>query len=431
MSSRSTSLLERPHDRARRRSITQRLAHGSALRPWRVVAGWSVLVAASVVIIGTLLGSAFSSDGSLTNHPESARAHDTLASSFPQGDRVDEAVVIRSEAFTADDPEFQDFVAGVRASLEDTGAIASVGDPYTDDGSGGISEDRHAIVVAVTLGDDPQHGIRDVLDQVSASDAQPGFAVAIAGSYTLDHDFNELSNSDLKKGELQFGLPAALIVLLLVFGAVVAASLPLSISLVSIIVSVAVSAVVGQFTSLSFFIVNMITAMGLALGIDYSLFVLSRYREERTAGRDKLAAIVATGGTSSKAVLFSGTSFVVALFGLLLVPDNILRSLALGAIIVGLVTMAAALTLLPALLSLLGDRVNALRLPVVGRDKPAESAFWTRAVRGVVRHPGGALAAGILVLLTLSAPRPRPPHGKLGSELLARDVLRQGRRHGS
>ena len=161
--------------------------------------------------------------------------------------------------------------------------------------------------------------------------------------------------------------------LLLVFGALVAAFLPVSIAIVSIIVTVAVSRCVGQVTSLSFFILNMITAMGLALGIDYSLFVLSRYREERQAGRDKVDAIVATGGTSSKAVLFSGTSFVVALLGLLLVPDTILRSLSLGAIIVGLVTMAAAVTLLPALLSLLGDRVNALRLPLVGRDHPAES----------------------------------------------------------
>jgi putative drug exporter of the RND superfamily len=193
-------------------------------------------------------------------------------------------------------------------------------------------------------------------------------------------------------------------VLVLVFGALVAAFLPMSIAILSIIVTVAISSVLGQFISLSLFIVNMITAMGLALGIDYSLFVLSRYREERQAGRDKVAAIIATGGTSSKAVLFSGSSFVVALVGMLLVPDTILRSLALGAIIVGLVTMAAALTLLPALLSLLGDRVNALRLPIVGRDHPAESPFWARAVGAVVRRPGTFLAAGLLLLLAAALP---------------------------
>ncbi|MBA3309622.1 MAG: MMPL family transporter [Nocardioidaceae bacterium] len=148
----------------------------------------------------------------------------------------------------------------------------------------------------------------------------------------------------------------------------------------------------------------MITAMGLALGIDYSLFVLSRYREQRLKGQEKLEAIVATGGTASNAVLFSGSSFVVALLGLLLVPDTILRSLALGAIIVGLITMVAALTLLPAMLSLLGDRVDALRLPFFGRQRAAESRLWTRAVGAVVRRPGAALAAGVLILVAAAVP---------------------------
>ena len=167
----------------------------------------------------------------------------------------------------------------------------------------------------------------------------------------------------------------------------------------------------------------MITAMGLALGIDYSLFVLSRYREERQAGREKLEAIVATGGTSSKAVLFSGSSFVVALLGLLLVPDTILRSLSLGAIIVGVVTMAAALTLLPAVLSLLGDKVDALRLPIVGRDHPAESPFWTRTVRAVVRRPAAALAAGLLLLLAAAVPVLGLQTGTSGVESLPDDTF--------
>jgi putative drug exporter of the RND superfamily len=385
-------------------SFTQRLARASALHPWRVVAAWLVVLGVSVVLIGGLLGSALSSDGSLTNRPESVRADEMLSSSFPHGDQVDEAVVIRSAELNATDPQFQAFVSGLRSSLEATGATEVVGDPYAGAGPAGVSEDGHAVAVAVTLGADPEAGIDQVVDEVLAADDAAAFDVTIAGTYTLGRDFNKLSESDLQKGELQFGLPAALIVLLLVFGAVVAAVLPMTISLVSIIVAVAASAVIGQVTPLSFFIVNMITAMGLALGIDYSLFVLSRYREERAAGREKIDAIVTTGGTGSKAVLFSGTSFVVALLGLLLVPDNILRSLSLGAILVGLVTMGAALTLLPALLSLLGDRVNALRLPIVGRDHAAVSPFWSRAVRAVVRRPGVALAAGVLVLLAATSP---------------------------
>ena len=286
-------------------SITQRLARSAAVHPWRVVVAWGLILLASMVAIATLIGSAFTSDGSITSNPESARAGQVMAENFSQGDRIDDAVIIYSADLTSEDPEFQAFVAEVRSSIEATGAAETVRDPYAADRSG-ISEDGHAAVVTLVLGHDAETGIVDVIDEVTAADADPSFEVDITGNNTLDHDFTELSESDLTNGELKFGLPAAMIVLVLVFGALVAAFLPMSIAILSIIVTVAISSVLGQFTSLSFFIVNMITAMGLALGIDYSLFVLSRYREERQAGRDKVAAIIATGGTSSKAVLFSG-----------------------------------------------------------------------------------------------------------------------------
>jgi putative drug exporter of the RND superfamily len=397
----------RHHDvrltQASRTSLPQHLARVSAVHPWRILTIWGLILAASVLAIGTLLGSAFTSDGDITSNPDSLRAERVIADNFSQADRVDDAVIIYSPELTSEDPEFRAFVSQVRSSIAATGATETVRDPYAAEPAG-ISEDGHAAVVTLVLGPDPETGISRVLDEVGTADAARGFEVDVTGVNTLDHDFTELSESDLTNGELKFGLPAAMIVLVLVFGALVAALIPMSVAILSIIVTVAISSVLGQFTSLSFFIVNMITAMGLALGIDYSLFVLSRYREERHAGRDKVDAIVATGGTSSKAVLFSGSSFVVALLGLLLVPDTILRSLALGAIIVGVVTMAAAITLLPALLSLLGDRVNALRLPIVGREHSAESPFWSRAVRAVVRRPGAALAAGVLVLLAAAAP---------------------------
>ncbi len=381
-------------------SITEKLARASAAHPWRVVAAWGLALIVSVAAIGALIGSAFTSDQSLTTNPESMRAAQVIGENFSQDDRIDEAVIIYSSQLTTDSAEFKTFVADVRSSIERSG-VDTVRDPYAD-GESGISEDRHAAVVTLVLGHDAD--FESVLGTVVAGDSDAGFEVDITGGKTLDHDFTELSESDLTNGELKFGLPAAMIVLVLVFGALVAAFIPMSIAILSIIVSVAISSVLGQFTPLSFFIVNMITAMGLALGIDYSLFVLSRYREERSSGRDKIEAIVTTGGTSSKAVLFSGSAFVVALLGLLLVPDTTLRSLALGAIVVGVVTVMAALTLLPALLSLLGDRINAFRLPVVGRDHPAKNPFWTRAAGAVVRRPATTLAAGVLLLLAMAAP---------------------------
>jgi RND superfamily putative drug exporter len=384
-------------------SVAQRLAHFAAVHPWRVVAAWATILVASIVAIGTLIGSAYSGDGTITTNPDSMKAQQAIAENFSQENRTDDAIIIHSADLTSDDLEFRGFVTALMASVAATGATETARDPYAANGYG-ISQDGHAAVITLVLGHDAESGIVKIIDEVRAADADAAFVVDITGTNTLDHDFAELSESDLTDGELKFGLPAALVVLVLVFGALVAAFLPMSIAIISIIVTVAISTVLGQVTSLSFFILNMITAMGLALGIDYSLFVLSRYREERQAGRNKVDAIVATGGTSSKAVLFSGSSFVVALLGLLLVPDTILRSLSLGAIIVGLVTMAAAVTLLPALLSLLGDHVNALRLPLVGRDHPAESPFWTRAVSAVVRRPATFLAAGVLLLLAAAFP---------------------------
>ena len=385
-------------------SVTQRLARFSAAHPWRMIVSWVMVLLASVVAIGALLGSALTTDQAITSDPESKQAADLMMASFPHEDGVDEFIVVHSPSLAADDGAFQEFATDVRSDIESTGAALRVSDPYAAEDSSGVSRDSHAVLLAVTMGPDAETGIVDVLDQVKAADGDPAFDVAVTGEFTIDHDFNELASHDLEKGELQIGLPAALVVLLLVFGAVVAGLVPIGIAIISIIVSVALSALVGQAVTLSFFIVNMITAMGLALGIDYSLFVLSRYREERHLGLEETDAIVASGATASKAVLFSGSSFVVALCGLLLVPDTILRSLAFGAILVGIVTVVAALTLLPAMLALLGDRINAGRLPFFGREQPAESLLWSRAVRLVVGRPVPALAASVLLLLLLALP---------------------------
>ena len=204
------------------------------------------------------------------------------------------------------------------------------------------------------------------------------------------------------------GLPAALIILLLVFGAVVAALVPLVMAIVAIVVALGLTALVAQQFELSIFVVNMLTGMGLALGIDYALFVVSRYREERGRGRDQHAAIRASGATASRAVLFSGTVFVVAMFGMLLVPNSIMRSLAVGAILVGIVSVLAALTLLPAVLGLLGDRVDSLRIPIFGRraveSAAGESRFWGGIVRRVLRRPALSLAVSVAFLLALASP---------------------------
>ena len=148
--------------------------------------------------------------------------------------------------------------------------------------------------------------------------------------------------------------------------------------------------------------------MGLALGIDYSLFIISRFREERASGFDKETAIQRTAATANRAVLFSGTTFVVALFGMFLVPTNILRSLAAGAVIVGIVSVAAALTLLPAMLQVLGDRVNSLRLPIVGKrlgnTGSGESRIWRTFIEAVLRRRVVMLTLAVGLMVVVAVP---------------------------
>jgi MMPL family len=236
--------------------------------------------------------------------------------------------------------------------------------------------------------------VEAVYDVVQRLDDEPGYEAAVTGEEASDFDQEELSGEDLRTGELFFGLPTAVVILLLVFGAVVAGLVPLVLALVSILVALALAALLGQAFELSVYTVNMPSGMGLAVGVDYSLFVVSRYREERLRGREQLDAIAASGATASRTVLFSGMTFVLAVFGLLLVPNTLFRSLAAGAILAGLVSVLAALTLLPAVLGLLGDRINAGRIPFIGRTAEqagSEGRFWGR---GAGRARGHAPAGG-------------------------------------
>jgi putative drug exporter of the RND superfamily len=378
-----------------------------ARHPWRTIGAWVVLVLVAVVAISALLGGALTTEGKPTNNPQSERAADAVSAAFPPTvATVTDIVVVRSPGYTVDAPRFQALVRELGSQVRRADGVKRVRSYLTAHDPSLISKDRHATMVQFAAASDD--GIDDIVDAVERLDARPGFAVTVTGQKTLDRDFNELSQSDLQHGELQIGLPAALIVLLLVFGAAVAGLVPLLITLPSIAVALGLVAVLAQAFSLSVFVINMLTGMGLALAIDYSLFVVSRFREERGRGRDKHDAIAATATTANRAVVFSGTTFVIAMFGMLIVPSSIMRSLAVGAILVGIVSVLASATLLPALLGLLGDRVDALRIPLVGRRSleaaNPEGRFWGAIVRAVLRRPGLSLAFSVVLLLAAASP---------------------------
>ena len=378
--------------------MTERLATAAARRPGLTIAAWIAGVLVSLVLIVFLLGDALSGEAEQLNNPESEQAYQLIDERVPPTPEfTTDVVLVRSDSLTVEDPTFQRTLEQVTSDLRSTPGVVHVGDEP------GPTTERAAVIEAGLTDETAAENVAETLERHD----DETFDLYVTGEWSVERDFLTLSEEDLQKGELQFGLPVALIVLLLVFGAVLAGLVPLALALVAIITALGLVSLVGIPFDLSIFTVNMLTGMGLALGIDYSLFVVSRFREERAAGREKLDAIAATGGTASRAVLFSGFAFVIAMFGLLLIPNTIFRSLATGAILVGVTSVLGALTLLPAVLSLLGDRVNALRIPLIGRGAErgtgAEGRFWGRIVRAVMRRPvvSAALSAGLLLALAL------------------------------
>jgi uncharacterized membrane protein YdfJ with MMPL/SSD domain len=386
--------------------MTERLARASSRRPRLVVGLWLIVILTAVVLVAMFL--AFEGEAEITRETETKQAERILSEGFPQdaaGEQaISEVVVVRAEDGDVTAAATRTRVAALADELRARGTTRVV--TYSDERRL-VSQDRDATVLLLALGRDGEDDVDGVVDAVQRLDDEPGYAAAVTGSLTADADEDEASLEDLKKGELFFGAPVAFVVLLLVFGAVVAGLVPLMLAIVSILVALALVALLAQAYDLSVFTQNMLIGMGLALGIDYSLFTLSRYREERLQRREKLDAIATAGATASRAVLFSGMAFVLAMLGLLLVPSTIFRSLAAGAILVGIVSVIAALTLLPAVLALLGDRINALRIPLFGRaaeQAGREGRFWGAIVHGVMRRPILSLVLAAGLLLALAAP---------------------------
>lgn len=402
---------------------------------WRVFAIWLLLlVLAGVAATG--ISDAFTTDAYLTNNPESVQA-ETLLEDRLRGPRpVTETVVVHSETLTADDPAFQQVVADTTTALTAASdVVANVVDPYLSVESGAIpdravfSEDRRTVIIPVTfVGEmDEAEENTDAYLAIIESQGTANVEVLTVGDISGNDEFSRIAEEDLVKGEM-IGLLAALIVLVIVFGALAAAILPLLLAIVSIFVAVGLTAIVGRFMDLSFFILNMITMIGLAVGIDYSLFVLERYREERRHGREQSDAIAVSGGTASKAVVFSGGTVVLALTGMFMIPTVIFRSLGAGAILVVIVAVVATLTLIPALLGLLGDKINWPRrqkyTPQVAaaearRDQELiHSGFWGQITRLVMARPLLSATLATTLLVALAVPYFDMKTGSIGIEML-------------
>jgi RND superfamily putative drug exporter len=388
----------------------QSVARWSARRRFTVIGVWVVLFVVGGLLTSRYLSGALTTQAQFTNNPDSKQAQTLLEQRLSGPRRSNEVVIVRSDSKTVNDPQFKAYVARLKGDLDalKPAVVQEAVDPYQAGGRF-VSHDQHAILIPVTMAgtlDDANTNIDQVLDRTLHAPHPDGFKVWVAGEATAAKDSNTIAEQDLRKGET-IGIVAAVVILIVVFGALAAAVVPIVLAIMAIVVALGLVSLLGLAFDLSFFITNMVTMIGLAVGIDYSLFIVSRYREERARGRDKLAAIAAAGATANRAVFFSGMTVVLALAGMLLNPTTIFRSIAAGAIAVVLVAVAASLTLLPALLAVMGDRVNALRVPVLFRrrqqDPERTHGFWAQVARRVMARPATSLllATGILVFLAV------------------------------
>ncbi len=395
--------------------MTDALARISARRPWVTVGLWVIAVVVALVVTGQLLDSATTTELRLSSGFESEDTRLLLEERFPSTQQPREIVVIQSDTLTVDDPAFRE------KTTEVFEAITGLGDDVITQGFHYfllpdprlVSEDRRTTIMPFLLTGTLEEAARNAeeifhaIDEVTSDD---GFHVLIVGQASSSFESNEYAVQDLEQGE-RFGIPVALIILLVLFGAVVAALVPIGLAIVAIVIALGLAALIGQVYELVFFVTLMITMIGLAVGIDYSLIMISRFRDEMGRGLPVADAVERTGATAGRTVLFSGVTVVIALLGLFIVPMSFFRSLGLGAVLVVIVELAATLTLLPAVLMLLGPNVNRLSIPFFGRGR-AESAgsedhsgggFWDVSTALVTRFPViGLLAVGIpMVVATL------------------------------
>jgi len=321
---------------------------------------------------------------------------------------VKEVVFVQSDKLTVKDPAFRAAVADVSRRLSGVKYVEHVRSPLRPGGD--VSADGHAALVNFEIAGDSNEArerVDPTLAAVAAAQARhPGLDIEQFGSASAGKAVTATIGDDLKKaGELS--LPVTLIILLITFGSLVAAGIPLLIGITSVMAALGLVALPSGLLPVDANLAAVVLMIGLAVGVDYSLFYLRREREERAAGRSEDGALIAAAATSGRAVLISGTTVIVAMAGMLISGDRTFISFAEGAILVVAIAMFASLTVLPAMLSWLGDRVEKGRIPVLGRrrDAAGRGRFWVGLTGGVMRRPGVSivLAGGLLVLLAVPA----------------------------
>jgi len=391
-------------------NFAARMGRWSASHWKTAVFGWLAFVIASV-FIGSAVGTRYLEDNDLTVG-EARKADKLIESGFPKSaDEQGEIVLIQSKTLKASDPAFREAIKDVTETLDTFPQVRKLDSPLEARHQRDlISDDGHSAVVQFSpegTYDEAVEYIETLEAAVDKVDARhPGFAIDELGSVSTGKSVDEAFGSMLAKAGM-VALPLTLVILLLVFGSAVAALVPLLLAVTAVVATTSLIALPSQLIPVDEQIAEVILLIGLAVGIDYSLFYLRREREERAAGRSEHAALEAAAATSGRAVLVSGITVLIAMAGMFLSGDKTFMSFSIGTMMVVAIAMIGSLTVLPALLGKLGDRVEKGRIPFVHRlrRKNGESRVWGAILDRVLRRPViSAVAAGaVLVALTVPA----------------------------
>jgi RND superfamily putative drug exporter len=340
---------------------------------------------------------------------QSHKADEILKKAFPERAPQTEFVLVQSTSRTVDDPAFRSTVNDVIGSVESSPAIKNLDSPYTARNAALISDDRHAAMVKWEMKGDADRA-QDNIDALSAATDKvgthhPGFFVGHAG-VSSDKGLEKMFGDQLKlAGERS--IPITIGVLLLVLGSLVAVGIPILLALSGVLGTIGLVAVTSHVVPADGNVNAVILLIGLAVGVDYSLFYIKRWREERAAGKEPGAALAVAAATSGRSVLISGFTVLIAMAGLFFAGDKTYLSFGIATMIVVGVAMLGSLTVLPALLSKLGPRVDKGRIPFVHRfrNDAGGSRLWKAILRPTLKHPVVAvvLAGGLLIALALPA----------------------------
>jgi uncharacterized membrane protein YdfJ with MMPL/SSD domain len=405
------------------RNIAARAARWSTKHRKTAIFGWLAFV-----IVAFAIGNSVIPTETLTKQQsgvgESGRADLAAYEAFPE--KADESVLIHSDDLQASDPQFHAAVADTIKRLDATKGVEHLIDPYDDSGAG-ISPDRHSVLVDYELPGDAvatKASIDAPLATIdAAAKANPEFAIDAFGSASTEKEFKEALNKDLHKAEF-ISLPLTLLILFLTFGTLVAAGLPVLLAISAVVGTMGLLGPLSHLSPVSDSINSVVLLIGLAVGVDYALFYIRRQREERAAGRSEEASLEAAAATSGRAILISGVTVMTAMSGMYLAGAADFASYATGTIVVVAMAMIGSVTVLPALLSKVGPRIDKGRAPLLGKVKAkvAEIRIWERIVDRVLKRPLLSAVLSTALLVALAIPAFGLNLAQAGDESLPRDM---------